>query len=45
MENAKKSILEMARGGFMELVDYEMAKVIDNSSHYQSSALPHVPGA
>lgn len=28
--NHKKSILEMARGGFMERVDYEMAKVIDN---------------
>ena len=26
----KKSILEMARGGFLEQVDYEMAKVIDN---------------
>lgn len=31
MENpVKKSILEMARGGFLEQVDYEMAKVIDN---------------
>lgn len=29
-ENVKKSILEMARGGFMERVDYEMPKVIDN---------------
>lgn len=29
-EVAKKSILEMARGGFLEQVDYEMAKVIDN---------------
>lgn len=27
---SKKSILEMARGGFLEQVDYEMAKVIDN---------------
>lgn len=26
----KKSILEMARGGFLEQVSYEMAKVIDN---------------
>lgn len=26
----KKSILEMAHGGFLEQVDYEMAKVIDN---------------
>lgn len=26
----KKSILEMARGGFLEQVDYEVAKVIDN---------------
>lgn len=26
----RKSILEMARGGFLERVDYEMAKVIDN---------------
>lgn len=26
----RKSILEMARGGFLEQVDYEMAKVIDN---------------
>lgn len=25
-----KSIMEMARGGFLERVDYEMAKVIDN---------------
>ena len=29
METAK-SILEMARGGFLEQVDYEMSKVIDN---------------
>lgn len=29
-EEAKKSILEMARGGVMERVDYEMVKVIDN---------------
>ncbi len=29
-EAVKKSILEMARGGFLEQVDYEMAKVIDN---------------
>jgi len=29
-ETVKKSILEMARGGFLEQVDYEMAKVIDN---------------
>lgn len=26
----KKSILEMAHGGFMEQVDHEIAKVIDN---------------
>lgn len=26
----KKSILEMARGGMMERVDYEMPKIIDN---------------
>ena len=26
----KKSILEMARGAFVERVDLEMAKVIDN---------------
>lgn len=26
----KKSILEMARGAFLEQVDYNMAKVIDN---------------
>lgn len=29
-EAVKKSILEMARGSFLEQVDYEMAKVIDN---------------
>jgi len=29
-ETVKKSILEMARGGFLEQVDYEIAKVIDN---------------
>lgn len=29
-QDAKKSILEMARGGFMERVDYEMPKIIDN---------------
>lgn len=29
-EEVKKSILEMARGAFLEQVDYEMAKVIDN---------------
>jgi len=29
-ETAKKSILEMARGGFLEQVDCEMAKVLDN---------------
>lgn len=26
----EKSILEMARGGFLERVDYEMAKIIEN---------------
>lgn len=30
MEISKKSILEMARGGFMERVDYEMSKIVDN---------------
>lgn len=30
METIKKSILEMARGAFLERVDYEMAKVFDN---------------
>ncbi len=30
MENIATSILEMARGGFLEQVDYEMNKVIDN---------------
>lgn len=30
MEKIAKSILEMARGGFLEQVDYEMNKVIDN---------------
>lgn len=30
MDRLAKSILEMARGGFLEQVDYEMAKVIDN---------------
>ena len=29
-EVVKKSILEMARGAFLEQVDYEMAKVSDN---------------
>lgn len=29
-DTAKKSILEMARGGFLEQVNYEMAKVLDN---------------
>lgn len=29
-ETGKKSILEMARGAFLEQVDYEMSKVIDN---------------
>lgn len=29
-EAFKVSLLEMARGGFLERVDYEMAKVIDN---------------
>lgn len=29
-EVVKKSLLEMARGAFLEQVDYEMAKVIDN---------------
>lgn len=28
--NKEKSILQMARGGFMERVDYEMPKIIDN---------------
>lgn len=28
--NTQKSILEMARGGFMERVDYEMPKIIEN---------------
>lgn len=27
---SKKSILEMARGGFLERVDYEMARIVDN---------------
>lgn len=30
MENIATSILEMSRGGFLEQVDYEMNKVIDN---------------
>ena len=30
MDNTRKSILEMARGGFLERVDYEMAHVIEN---------------
>lgn len=30
MKAAQKSILEMARGAFLERVDYEMAKVFDN---------------
>lgn len=29
-EESKKSILEMARGGVLERVDYEMVKVIEN---------------
>lgn len=29
-DTMKKSILEMARGGFLERVDYEMAKIVDN---------------
>lgn len=29
-EIMKKSILEMAHGGFLEQVDHEMAKVVDN---------------
>lgn len=29
-DTVKKSILEMARGGFLEQVNYEMAKVLDN---------------
>lgn len=29
-EITKKSILEMANGGFLEQVNYEMSKVIDN---------------
>jgi len=28
--NKQQSIMEMARGAFLERVDYEMAKVIDN---------------
>jgi hypothetical protein len=30
MERQQKSILEMARGAFLERVDYEMERVIDN---------------
>ena len=30
MNQAKTSILEMARGAFTERVDYEMAKIVDN---------------
>lgn len=30
MDTTQKSILEMARGAFLERVDYEMAKVFDN---------------
>lgn len=29
-EESKKSIMEMARGGVMERVDYEMVKVMEN---------------
>ena len=29
-DESKKSILEMARGGLMERVDYEMPKVLEN---------------
>ena len=31
MENISKSILEMARGAFMERADYEMTKVMENT--------------
>lgn len=30
MENTRNSILQMARGAFLERADYEMEKVIDN---------------
>lgn len=30
MEENRISILQMARGAFMERIDYEMAKVVDN---------------
>ena len=30
MDTLRKSIMEMSRGAFLERVDYEMVKVIDN---------------
>lgn len=30
MDNSTKSIIQMARGAFMERIDLEMAKVVDN---------------
>lgn len=30
MDNIKKSILEMARGAFLEMTDYEVSRVMDN---------------
>lgn len=30
MEDTRKSIIEMARGAFIERVDYEMNRVVDN---------------
>ena len=36
-ENMKKSILDMARGGVQERVDYEMGKVVDNINDANTS--------
>lgn len=37
-EIAKKSILQMARGAFMERADYEMSKAMDNILDVNTSA-------
>jgi hypothetical protein len=38
MERQKKSILEMARGAFLERADYEMKRVLDNILDPNTSA-------
>lgn len=42
----RKSLIQMARGGFIEIFDAEMSKVLDNilDPNTKAETVPHIPG-